>query len=141
MTALPYNGTEGASGSAASYARADRETRTGRARHRQTGILGYLLKVGPIGATWRDIEQAGLGHHGQVTGSLTSLHKAGKVQRLKNQRNSASVYVLPQFVKGRDTSPYRPNRNSRQAYAEEVRALYKANPGRFLLALDEWEAS
>jgi hypothetical protein len=107
---LPYAGTEGWSGSEASRARAVEQAQ-GEAGDRQERILHALDAHEENGATWAELgRDLGL-HHGQVTGSLSSMHKAGTISRLQERRGRSSIYVLPQYVGDRPTS--RQGRSSR----------------------------
>ncbi|UVK61370.1 winged helix-turn-helix DNA binding domain protein [Microbacterium phage Gingerbug] len=101
--ALMYGGTEGSSGSDASHERAAREARDGTATARQTVLLDSLAGAGAEGLTWRELGTATGLHHGQVTGGLSNLHKAGMIARLTVKRGRCSVYVLPEHVDGRTT--------------------------------------
>lgn len=102
---LPYAGTDGHSGSTASRDRAHREAGDGTASARQTTILRRLQIRGERGATWNELAAALDLHHGQVTGSLSSLHKDGQISRLTERRGRSSIYVLPEFEDGRKTAP------------------------------------
>jgi hypothetical protein len=111
---LPYGGTtmartSGHSGSDTSAERAEREDANGTTRQRQARVLALLVTRGQRGATWQEVA-AGLGlHHGQASGPLSNLHKAGRIERLAERRNRCAVYVLPEHVAGRETSAYTPN--------------------------------
>ena len=102
---LPYAGTEGHSESTASRDRAHSEAGDGTASARQTTILRCLQIRGERGATWNELAAALDLHHGQVTGSLSSLHKDGQISRLTERRGRSSIYVLPEFEDGRKTAP------------------------------------
>lgn len=101
---LLYGGTEGSSGSDASHERAEREARDGTAGDRQQAILEYLDRQGEYGGTWREVGTALGLHHGQVTGSLSNMHKGGAVARLTARRDRCSVYVHPEHVNERETA-------------------------------------
>lgn len=102
---LEYAGTEGSSGSDASHERAEAEAADGTASARQRLILAELEYAGASGMTWRELgTNLGL-HHGQVTGSLSNLHKGQKIARLTVKRDRCSLYVLPQHVGKRATVP------------------------------------
>lgn len=102
--ALMYGGTEGSSGSDASHERAAREARDGTATARQRVLIDSLAGAGAEGLTWRELGTATGLHHGQVTGGLSNLHKAGLIARLTEKRGRCSVYVTPEFVAGRATT-------------------------------------
>lgn len=102
---LGYAGTEGSSGSDASHDRAEREASDGTATERQALILAELTAAGAHGMTWRELAAATGRHHGQVTGSLSNLHKGQQIARLTAKRDRCSIYVLPEHVGGRATAP------------------------------------
>lgn len=107
---LPYDGTEGYSGSETSKERAKREAESGTASKRQKQILDYLKECRSAGAIWSEVgAEIGVGH-GTSSGTLSVLHKAGKVARLAQRRHRCEVYVLPEFVNGRETRPHNPNK-------------------------------
>lgn len=123
--ALPYDGTTGHSGSSASASRAHREAADGTAEGRQRAILTLLEEAGPVGLTWGEVGRRLNQHHGQVTGALSSMHKAGLVAALRGgRREQSSVYVLPKYVNGRDVRPFRgrpaAESQGRQAAMEET---------------------
>lgn len=99
-----YRGTEGSSGSDASHERATRESREGTATDRQALLMWALGEAGGDGLTWREMSEQTGRHHGQVTGSLSNLHKAGLIARLTEKRGRCSIYVLPEHVAGRATA-------------------------------------
>lgn len=73
-------------------------------------MLTYLADSGRVGATWKETADYLHLHHGQASGTLSVLHKAGRIERLAERRNRCHVYVLPEHVDGRDLSAYQPNR-------------------------------
>ena len=42
-------------------------------------------------------------HHGWASAILSNHHKAGKFARLSEERDGFKIYVLPQYVNGRET--------------------------------------
>lgn len=104
---LPYAGTSGHSGSEASRARAERADKNGTTSQRQIKTMKALSVRKSKGLTWKELDETtGWNHHGVTTGVLSVLHKAGKIARLKEQRNGCSVYVLPEWVKDRPTAAH-----------------------------------
>lgn len=104
----PYAGTEGFSGTDTSRDRA--ESKAASARRRQRAMLGFLAVQGRHGATVVDVKRAArltgrpapeFEHHGTASGTLSILHRAGKVARLVETRDKAHVYVLPEHIDGR----------------------------------------
>jgi hypothetical protein len=104
---LPYDrGTSsGWSGSDTSHRRALHDDREGRTSARQTTVLRLLDGAEWRGLTWRDVAAATGWHHGQASGTLSVLHKAGRVARLTAARDRCAIYVLPRDVAGRDVEP------------------------------------
>jgi hypothetical protein len=98
--------TAGWSGSDASRDRAISDERTGRGKQVRERAWEVVRLGGLDGATWREVGEALSVHHGSASGALSNLHKAGKVERLKERRGGASIYVLPHAVNGRETSPH-----------------------------------
>lgn len=105
-TVFPYAGHSGASGSDASYERADREDNGGITSLRQQQTLSVLTVAGPHGLTWTELGHQYGWHHGQSTGVLSMLHKAGRIARLRDKRNRCSIYVMPDQVLGRETAAH-----------------------------------
>jgi len=89
---LPYHGTEGFVARPASMARAVENATTGVARRRQRQVCEHLEPL-PAGATWREIGAALHLHHGQVSASLSVLHRAGAVFQLRETRDRCHPYV------------------------------------------------
>lgn len=69
--------------------------------------MSDLLFTGEQGLTskeWGDIRN--LEH--QTYSSIPSvLHEGGFVERLSNRRGRHEIYVLPEYVNGRETKPHR----------------------------------
>lgn len=98
LTELPYNGTEGyARGSETSRDRAMREAATGVATERQKLVLELLDKA-PSGLTWSEAGRLLGLHHGQISGTLSVLHRAGKIVQLKRKRGNSAPYLSMRFV-------------------------------------------
>ena len=106
---LPYAGTSGWSGSSTSKQRAIFEDTSGITSKRQTQILQFLSETRETGATWHEIGRRLDLHHGQVSGSLSNLHKAGRIVRLTETRDRSKIYVLTDHRAGRDIEPHKPN--------------------------------
>lgn len=104
---LPYNGTEGYAGSDTSEERAHRDVVEGTASIRQRYVLIMAERAKEHGVTVAELrESSGKVHHGSVSGSLSVLHRAGKLARLKERRGGCKVYVRPEYVNGRETEPH-----------------------------------
>ena len=127
---LPYDGTEGWSGSDTSRERAYADATSGTASKRQRDILDHLGRFDTAGATWAEVAAALNLHHGQASASLSALHQAGRIERLVERRGRSQIYVLPQYVDHREVAPFKPNRDSRhQVWDEGYVAGH--NDGRF----------
>jgi hypothetical protein len=97
-TVLPYNGTEGfISGSDTSRERAERNVKDGTVTKRQRDVLDALHQR-PDGMTWKDLNLLLGLHHGQVSGTLSVLHKAGKIVALKTKRDGCHPYLAMRFI-------------------------------------------
>jgi hypothetical protein len=106
MPFLPYAETSGHGGNGASKARAEREDADGTTTARQREALAYLDGAAEWGVTWKELGDSLKWHAGQSSGCLSVLHKEGVIARLANKRLKCSVYVLPQYVLGREESPH-----------------------------------
>jgi hypothetical protein len=103
---LPYAGTSGYSGTEASEERARSRDANGRTATLQARVEDYISLGFGIGRTIAEIrDRFPTEHHGSLSGALTALHKAGRIQRLALQRGRCSVYVLPDYVMDRETVP------------------------------------
>lgn len=100
---LPYAGTSGHSGGETSKARALRDDKDGSTSMRQIHTVNRLRAVGSSGQTWKELASRYGWHHGQASGVLSVLHKTGHVARLTEKRQRCFVYVLPEYVDGRET--------------------------------------
>jgi hypothetical protein len=87
---LPYAGTSGWSGSATSQSRAVNADRDGTTSAHQRQALESL-------SGWP---------HGTASGVLSVLHKEGVIARLSTSRSRCKVYVLPDYVDGRETEQH-----------------------------------
>ena len=96
----PYNGTGGYVERPASMERAVREAEDGTLSARQQAVVDALDATGVKGATWRTLGQLLNLHHGQVSGVLSNLHKAGEVFMLREQHNRCHPYVLRIYRNG-----------------------------------------
>jgi len=103
---LPYGGNtepnSGHAGSEASRDRARTEDADGTTSYRQRKVRMFIEAAGERGMTWAEVAEACRLHHGQASGALSSLHRAGKIARLNERRNRCSVYVMPDQVAGRE---------------------------------------
>ena len=103
-TVLPYAGTSGWSGSETSKNRAISADESGLTTQRQKETLLELRYASRTGLTWKELATLANLHHGQASGVLSVLHKAGKIERLKATRGKCAIYVLPEFVHDRPTA-------------------------------------
>lgn len=96
---LPYNGTEGYVDSPASKERAVREAKEGVAGNRQQLILELVKEAGMHGLTWGEVQrQLPELHHGQISASLSVLHKGGDLFQLRPKRERSHPYVHHSFL-------------------------------------------
>lgn len=117
--ALPYAGTSGWSGSETSRSTAVDEDSDGRTLDKQQQALRSFAThnaygqgedahyIGrSYGLTWRELDTLTSWGHGSTSRVLSDLHKAGLLARLSEVRNRCKVYVLPEYVGGRETEPH-----------------------------------
>jgi hypothetical protein len=118
--ALPYAGTSGWSGSETSRSTAVDEDNDGRTLDKQQKALWLFGQHMPVnvagtvdhytgrsyGMTWRELDTLTSWGHGSTSRVLSDLHKAGLLCRLSEVRNRCKVYVLPEYVGGRETEPH-----------------------------------
>ena len=100
---LPYAGTSGWSGTDTSKARAITSDTSGDTADRQAAVIRLLYWYAGQGLTWRELADCMGWHHGQASGVLSVLHKEGKIARLLETRARCRVYVLEEYVSGRET--------------------------------------
>lgn len=102
-TALPYAGTSGHTGSDTSRARARTMDASGATRTLQHTAIKMLRRFKGKGLTSGEFGEHMAVHHGTASGTMTALHMAGKVARLTEKRDGRKVYVLPEWVRDRET--------------------------------------
>ena len=66
-------------------------------------ILILAKYAGKDGIIVTEVRSKMENHHGSVSGALSNLHKSGKLARLAEKRDRCKIYVLPEFVDGRET--------------------------------------
>lgn len=103
---LPYAGTSGWSGSDTSRERAENNDRTERTTAYQRAALLSLAGARRPGMTWAELSRTRGWHHGTASSVLSVLHMAGRIARLKERRGKSAIYVLPEYVDGRETAPH-----------------------------------
>lgn len=101
---LPYAGTSGWSGTNTSRERAITEDGNGTTGLRQRQTITHVRHQEFRGLTWKELSEITNWHHGQASGALSVLHKAGLIARLVERRNKCAIYVAPEFVNGRKYS-------------------------------------
>lgn len=107
---LPYGGTSGWSGSDTSRERAETADTNGTTAQRQAATLQALAASETLGLTWFELAHTLGLHHGAASGILSTLHRAGHIERLTEKREKCAVYVCPRYVNNRQTAPYTPNK-------------------------------
>lgn len=95
-----FNGTGGFVDRPASRDRATEEAASGELSARQRDILRELIACGERGSTWNEMGQRLELHHGQVSGALSNLHKAGLVFTLREKRDKCHPYVHADYRDG-----------------------------------------
>lgn len=138
MSALtPYPEPDGGSTSGHSGGETSRESvqaqdKSGRSKRQQQRTLGLVGETNVIigrrtggyyGLTVHELCSATDMHHGQASRALSVLHKSGLLQRLKERRGRASIYVLPEYVAGRETVAPGRNKKAVTLAPHEVEAL------------------
>ncbi len=68
----------------------------------QSLTLNHVRAQGERGLTWFELAEIMNWHHGTASGQLSVLDKVGLIRRLKEKRGRSSVYVLAQYVNGRE---------------------------------------
>lgn len=132
LPVLPYGGSSGHAGSDTSRERAERDDRDGTTASRQRATLHALAVARGVGLTWRELGDRLHLHHGQASGSLSGLHKAGLIVRLTVRRNRCLVYVLPEYVGERLVSPYgrhTPLSDREQEIIDDLRSVVEQEEG------------
>lgn len=124
---LEYAGTSGHAEpdtSAAATVHADLEGITAKAQRYALIIAQQQREHGVTVAELRETQ--GNVHHGRVSSALTNLHKAGRLVALRERRGHCGVYVLPEYVDGREVREYKPSRKPIDAdLIEEVLAEHE----------------
>jgi hypothetical protein len=134
VTALPYAGETGRSGTGTSAARATARVRSGAAAEQQDAVLELLRRVQRVGVIVKELEKHYGWHHGSASAVLSNLHKVGTLARLENIRDNCKVYVLPEFVDGRETEVF-----GRRRAANRIFERGAAAPGSEIRAVvDTW---
>lgn len=123
IPATPYAGTSGWSGSDTSLARVIDDDTSGRTSQRQRAALDSLAQAGDIGLTWKELGDIHGWHHGTASGTLSVLHKVGRIARLTERRNRCKVYVLPDHVDDRPTEPHGGSMNTRDGNQPEAHMM------------------
>jgi hypothetical protein len=129
--------TSGWSGSETSHERAVSEDASGTTHYRQNEVVRLLgrhtrtvkgLMGGrEAGLTVADIREWTGWHHGQASSALSVLHKEGKIARLTERRDRCAVYVLPEYVDGRETAPHGRQKRALGLSGAEKRVLHRLN--------------
>jgi len=73
-------------------------------------ILSDIARRGARGTTTEEASYRLSVAVSSYTGRRTELHQRGVIERLAEKRDGQHVYVMPDFVNGRETAPYVPHR-------------------------------
>jgi hypothetical protein len=119
---LGYNGTSGHQAAESSADATRHADTTGITNKAQRYALILATQNGAKGVTVAELRELhGSLHHGRISAALTNLHKAGRLAALKDRRRHCGIYVLPEFVEGREVRQFRSNRP--QIDREELKNL------------------
>jgi ribosomal protein S25 len=130
MVPYPDGSGSGHAGNDTSRERQERNDATGITSRVQQAVYNWLSDVGAEGVTSAEVtDKYGIGE-GMSSSALSHLHRAGRIRRVKMRRKRHEIYVLPEYVNGREESPYRP----RLKQARHVRELPEST---VLKAMDE----
>lgn len=103
-----YHGTRGYSEPSASRDAAEAEAASGKTSAMMAIVLEEVRSFGAHGLTSAELRKRIAGeHHGRITSALTKLHIAGALAALRDRRDNCGVYVVPEYVLGRETRSYR----------------------------------
>lgn len=75
------------------------------ASKRQRYVLILADRAKERGVTVAELRDGNL-HHGRISSALSILHRVGKLCRLSEKRDRCHIYVLPEYVNGRQTDSY-----------------------------------
>jgi len=100
----PYAGTSGWQGSEASRDRVLEDDRSGKTSLMQRTSFYRVATQLERGLTWKELGEIENWHAGQSSAMLSILHKENYIVRLKEKRNRCSVYVVEEYVNGREIS-------------------------------------
>lgn len=89
-----YANTLGSVNRETSKTRTTREEATKRAQH----ILDLLNPEATKGFTWKELAQITGLHHGQISGLLSNMHRAGLVAQLRAKRDGCHPYIHADYV-------------------------------------------
>lgn len=127
--------TSGHSGSDTSREQAIRAATDGSKAQRERDTLWLLGTRRIAGLTVAELRDITGWHHGKSSSVLSTLHKAGKIDRLTTRRSRCAVYVLHGYADGRETERHGRRKPDQRA------ALYEAFEAGFRLGSEDesWE--
>lgn len=82
----------------------------------QKQVYAYVSTCGEEGLTDLELQEITGKGHGSTSSALSTLHKNGYIERLREKRLKSSVYVLPRYVGEREILP--PMTNTGQVTAD-----------------------
>lgn len=88
---------------------------------RQKLVLILVAQRREEGMTVKEFRDKEKFHHGTASSLFTTLHMRGLLVALQEARNGATVYVVPEFVNGRETRSYR--RLARKGLKADIAAV------------------
>lgn len=88
-------------------------------QERMLKTLRYLREREHKGATWFELGQNFDWHHGQSSAVLSTLHREGRISRLKEKRGKSYVYIDNMWIGDRETG-----KHGRQTHEDPYSAGY-----------------
>src|SRR6478752_5981986 len=85
-------------------------------------VARAVRNSGEAGMTWIEVAGTLAMHHGPVSGALSRLESEGVISRLVEQRSGNSVYVMPEYRRGRQRATSR--RRPLDDFLEEMLTSY-----------------
>jgi len=61
-------------------------------------VINLLHKAGTYGMTWKQLGHITGLHHGQISGLLSNMHRAGLVAQLRIRRDGCHPYIAAHFI-------------------------------------------
>lgn len=121
-----------------SQERQERNDHSGVTSHVQITVLKVLARVKAEGLTAAELEDALQIGHGMASSALSHLHRAERIRRVKMRRGRHEIYVLPEYVNGREESPYRPRPKQQRHPRDYTREEWEQAAAESGNSLSDW---